>query len=82
VHLLELDPAPKNVGGDLYIAISALRTVYWSLREAANFLGGVHSESHLSLLPEKIYSSVSPSGARRLVTRYVRGYLWCEWSGL
>lgn len=66
-HLLE--PGPENVGGDLHIVVSTLRTVYWSLREAANFLGRVHSESNISLIPEKIHSSVPPSGARRLVTR-------------
>ena len=59
----------QNVGGDLHIAVSTLRTVYWSLREAADFLGGVHSKSNVSLVPEKIYSSISPSGARRLAAR-------------
>lgn len=59
----------QNVGGDLHIVISALHIVHRSLRKVTDFLGGVHSESNLPLLPEKIYSSVSSSGARRLVTR-------------
>ena len=59
-----------DVGGDIHIVVSALCVVHWSLLKAENFLGGLYSKSNLSLIPEKIHSSVSLDSFRRLVARY------------
>ena len=61
---------PSNVGGDLHIIVPPLSVVHWSLFEVENFLGRLHSEPNLSLLPKKVHSSVSPNSPRRLVARY------------
>lgn len=61
-----------DVGCDIYIVVSALCIVYWSLLKAENFLGGLYSKSYLSVIPEEVHSCASLDSFRRLVTRYYK----------